>query len=153
MKYIIEKGNHYSNFKLTKLQPFSKSTITGRVKFSDSCIIKSDPDGWNKLIGISSLFIHKNSGRLVFRGNGEQILIAAYVYNDGVRSEHQLLKVKPNIWYSFKISYDNGEWFFFMHNQAITMDGNLGCLKFKCHPYYGGLDVAHERTIIEFDRY
>ena len=50
MKYKIRKGNHYADFTLSRLWPFSTKKQTGGLYFEASCATAFVPTpGWNKV--------------------------------------------------------------------------------------------------------
>ena len=148
MRYKIEKGNHFANFTLDRLFPFSGFKRSGKVKFSKECLIKGEIEGWNKLTGISSKEIHTNSGRLVWRSDGEKILIAGYVYERGERKETLITSVLTDVWYNYNVEYKNHYWKLSIAGKEVIMYGHLKGLKFKAYPYFGGQSTAPETMYI-----
>lgn len=148
MKYTIKQGNHFADFTINRLFPFCCNKRSGTVKFSSSCLIQGDIPGWNKLTGISSTKIHDNSGRLVWRSDGSRIMIAGYVYNNGIRSEMLITSLQVGLWYDWKVRYQNDYYFFSIAGIEISMQGSLSGLKFKCYPYFGGQSTAPVDMII-----
>lgn len=144
MKYVIKKGNHRSNFTLDRLQPFCDSNETGIFKFDTACLMKEEIPGWNKLTGISTIRIHKNSARLVWRSNGTRINIAGYVYKDGGRSEKEITLVRTNEDIEYSIDYNKHTKTvkFTVNDESIIMDVDLDGCKFKCYPWFGGQSAA-----------
>ena len=142
MRYIIKKGKHFANFTWNRLFPFTGKKVSGSFIFSEECLVQGEKSGWNKLTGISSINNHKNSGRLVWMSNGAKIRIAGYVYNDGVRSEREIIKVDTDRVYSYSVRYSNGYWIFTVDHKEITMSGKLGWWKFRQYPFFGGVSVA-----------
>ena len=138
MKYLIEKGNHYANWTWNRLCPFTSNKIEGEVKFDISCLTEASPSGWNKLTGITSLKIHNNSGRLVWRTDGKKILIAGYVYNKGVRKEVNITSLLVDEYYKFSIEYLANTWTFKINGKLVRMNGNLSFIKLRAYPYFGG---------------
>lgn len=142
MKYIIKKGQHYANFTLNRLFPFASKKQSGSFMFDDNCLEKETIPGWNKLCGISSLRIHQNSGRLVWRSDGNMITIAGYVYSNGERSELEIIKVPVCSWIKYKIENKRGFWHFTVNGVTVLLGGSVKGLKFKCYPYFGGRSTA-----------
>lgn len=144
MKYTIKKGNHYSNFTINRLFPFCGEEIEGRVKFSKECLVPETIPGWNKAVGISSLKIHENSGRFVWRADGDKIKIAGYVYKDGVRSEIEICRLPVDKWFDYSVSFRelSNSWVFKINGYVILMDGKLGFWKMRCYPFFGGQSPA-----------
>jgi len=166
MIFKIEKGNHYSNFNLAKLQPFAR-VMEGTINIDIGWWHKPEDiphSGWNKLTGISETDIpfckergiHWNSGRLVAKPAKEKgcFDIAGYVYSEGVRTEEYITTIKANKYYSFYVGfYKDGEWEFGIGDYYLFMDGVAprGITR-KCYPYFGGLSVAIETCITEINR-
>ena len=148
MKYTIEKGNHYSNFTINRLFPFVGKTVKGSVKFSEECLQQGQQSGWNKLTGISSLDIHKNSGRLVWMSNGNAIRIAGYVYKDGERRDQGICTIPSGKWFSYSIKYSHKSWIFSINGNRIIMSGDMGILKLRAYPYFGGQSTAPTKMTI-----
>lgn len=142
MKYIIKKGRHFANFTINRLFPFTCSEIEGTVLFSKECLVEGNISGWNKLIGITSLNNHKNSGRLVWMSDGTKIRIAGYVYKDGSRNEKEIIRIDADRSYKYSVKYSNGHWVFSIDYKDVIMTGKLGFLKFKQFPFFGGQAVA-----------
>jgi hypothetical protein len=150
MKYTIKKGRHYATFTINRLFPFSSRSKEGSIKFSKECLEEGDISGWNKLTGIASAEIHKNSGRLVWRSNGNSIMISGYVYMNGVRREMLITSIDVDKWYDFSIEYSNKVWRFSVNGRQILMSGYLpsNVLNFKCFPYFGGQSVAPQTMYV-----
>jgi len=142
MIYTIKKGRHFANFTINRLFPFVGSKITGSVMFDENCLVKGDISGWNKLTGIGNIDNHENSGRLVWRSDGKHIIIAGYVYINGVRNEKVITQVSVDNWYTFKVEYMSGYWNFEFGNRYTAMSGKLGCVKLRQYPYFGGQSTA-----------
>jgi len=142
MKYTIKKGKHFANFKLSRLFPFTSKRVSGICKFSASCLTQGDISGWNKLTGITSLRIHKNSGRLVWQSNGSKIRIAGYVYKNGERKEIEITTVDVDTPYIYSVTYKRGFWHFVIRGKEVVMGGKLGWLRILCLPYFGGRSKA-----------
>ncbi len=167
MIYKIEKGNHYCNFNLGKLQPFATEMI-GTINIDISWWHESDDipySGWNKLVGISEMDvpfckkrgIHWNSGRLVMQPAEEYgwFRIAGYVYSEGVREEREFIKIQANKDYEFCTIYSKHHpyWAFMIDDTSIWMSGvkPRGITR-KCYPYFGGKSVAINNCITEIKR-
>jgi len=148
VKYNIKRGKHFANFTLNRLFPFTGKSLKGNVRFSYNCLSPEVIPGWNKLTGISSLKIHNNSGRLVWRAQKGKIMIAGYVYKDGRRNEMLITSLLPDIFYPYSVEYKKGVWVFSINGTTVMMPGALGFWKFKCFPYFGGKSTAPEDLVI-----
>ena len=83
--FSVKKGKH--RFQPRFLEPCSKS-LGFTAMFHDNCLYdlnSEDQADINKLFGITSLFIHKNSARFGWRAEGDKIRIFAYYYRNGIR--------------------------------------------------------------------
>lgn len=149
MKYTIKRNHHFANFTINRLFPFVGKKIKGRVLFDGACLTEGEIAGWNKLTGITSSKIHENSGRLVWRSDGQKINIAAYVYENGVRNEKIIISTHPNIWTPFEIKYSNGYWVMSVLYKEVVLSGKMGFWKFRCYPYFGGQSTAPVTMQIE----
>ena len=140
MEYLIKKGRHYANFTINRPWPFTGTKLEGGFSFDKACATAFvNPTGWNKLTGISSLQIHKNSGRLVWMPDGlGGIKIAGYVYDNGIRRVLPITTVKPDEQYSYSIEYFKYTWVFKVNGITRIMAGELGAFKIRCFPYFGG---------------
>ena len=67
---------------------WGKYMLRYRVNFLEGCCSfpSQCPESWNKLFGLSYGHHHRNSIRIGWRGTGEEVEIAAYVYERGVRT-------------------------------------------------------------------
>jgi hypothetical protein len=154
MKYIIKKGNHFARFNISRLWPFSGSCIRGTIRFDESCWHKrSDIEytGWNKLTGVSSLLIHRNSGRLVWQPDFNvpgRILIASYVYDRGRRITHPFASCLTGQDVSFMIIAEGGYYSFECNGNITGIRADSPSVLFKCFPYFGGKSTApHNMSI------
>jgi hypothetical protein len=142
MKYIIKKGKHYASFTWNRLWFISKRKIDKTVIFDKGCLTPATPSGMNKLDGISSILIHRNSGRLVWIANEDKIDVYGYVYLRGVRKQKFIAKLEVGREYNYTIEAIQGLWKFSIGAKDLYMDGKLGWFKFKCFVYFGGKATA-----------
>jgi len=148
MKYTIRKGHHYC-FTINRLWPFTKTKLKGNVIFDHNCLVKGDKPGHNKLTGITSFKIHKNSGRLVWESNGKSIDLYGYVYDNGSRTEIYITSLLLNTWFGYSIEHRGGNWYFTVNGKTVVIHGNIGFWKFKCFPYFGGVSTAPKTMTIK----
>jgi len=142
MIYTIKKGRHFANFTINRLFPFVGSKMKGSVMFDSNCLVEGEIAGWNKLTGIGNIDNHENSGRLVWRSDGKRIIIAGYVYINGVRNEKTICTIDVDKWSDFTIEYRSGYWLFTVGHFNIAMSGKLKWFKLRQYPYFGGQSVA-----------
>lgn len=150
IEYKIKKGKHYSNFTLNRLWPFANIREGELMIPSDDWYPKSTVQnhGWNKLIGLAQLFgIHTNSGRLVYKCDYNKVhnfTIAGYRYTKGLSWQTvEFASIKGDIWYPYKVEYENGQWVFMINGITIRMNGRAPWFTRKCYPYFGGGDKAY----------
>lgn len=94
---------------------------------------------WNKLYGISSYNIHKNSHRIGFRFNKGYWEFAAYWYVDGVRGYQYLGKCDTGDQPVFTIHLQHGECYYEMHGQGkFTVPASKPDKLYRAFPYFGG---------------
>lgn len=143
MVFKINQGKHRWGYALPKMH-WGKHKLRYRVNFWDGCTTAPSQchDSWNKLFGLSYGHHHRNSIRLAWRGVGDGIEIAAYVYERGERTIVPFAKVDE------KVPYDM--WFMFNKDTGMLVfgvDGEMahfhwkGCkpgLGYHLWPYYGG---------------
>lgn len=145
MIYKIKKGWHYSLPVWARLKLFAKKQETGILIFDEECAnaIEQIP-GWNKLTGISTWKIHKNSGRLVWRAAGSKgIRIAAYVYDNGGKAKIKEIGYFPaDEIMHYSIRNTGSLWIFEIDMHKVTMAGSANGVLFQCHPYFGGQSTA-----------
>ncbi len=165
MKYKVNKGNHYANLTLDRLQPFTTKwdgtfNINRNWWYEDDDIAYS---GWNKLGGVSEFFgIHNRSARLVFQpsDNLGEFTMAGYVYSNGIRTENVIpITIYGDKDYKVSIEYsdDRRSWDFSVklmdwESVGLTFPSReysfsmSGCkpkgLTRKCYPYFGGKSTA-----------
>jgi len=152
--YTIKKGWHMSLPLWPRLWPFSKKSISGFVGFNEECFTAiEDIPGWNKLTGISSWRIHKDSARFVWRAKGNSIRIAGYVYSNGVRTEKEITSIYPGD-HDFIISLEHnyGSWWFTVNGKKVWIPARKPRGQwFKCFFYFGGRSTAPHTIKIDID--
>ena len=159
MKYLIRKGHHFARFNISRLWPFSALCITGTIHFDADCWHPREAieyTGWNKLTGISSPLIHRNSGRLVWQPDFKHpghLLIAAYVYNKGLRIIKPFASCKVETDNDFTIIATGSIWKFIFDSNKSSILGNIHILAFKAFPYFGGRSTAPHNMTIEVKRH
>jgi len=149
MKYTIRKGKHFANFTINRLFPFACKKLSGSVIFDSNCLVPGEVDGWNKLTGITSFKIHKNSGRLVWKSFENRIQLAGYVYYKGVRNWRTITEIPHGTWFGYSVEYIDKHWRFTVNGKTIVMNGEMGFCKFRCYPFYGGQSKAPARMVIK----
>jgi hypothetical protein len=159
MIYLIKKGHHFARFNVSRLWPFSAHCIYGTVRFSASCWHSRDSiklTGWNKLTGISSLLIHRNSGRLVWQpdfNHPGRILIAAYVYRRGVRISQAFASCEVEKEIEFTVIGTGGIWSFGFGDNIRGIPGKTPIITMKAFPYFGGRSTAPQNMTIVVKRH
>lgn len=134
MWYRIKKGRHTS-CSFPKLI-WDKNSMDVEVMFTDSCrYLTSDSrnqEDWNKLIGYSRGFHHKNSVRVGWRWNHEKevIELAEYRYINGKRTYSLIGETVPYKYTSLSIYIHKGKfpkwgyvlWPYFGGNERVPQD-------------------------------
>jgi hypothetical protein len=151
MKYKIRKGNHFANFTINRLWPFSSNKIKREIIFGKECWYPKEVvkySGWNKLVGLTGFNIHGRSGRIVWRpdhDNEGYIKLAGYVYNGSHDKWHavEFTEVKTGIPFVAKIFYKNGTWCFIVNQKELCIPGKKPIFFLKAFPYFGGKDTAY----------
>lgn len=144
-RFTIEKGKHRFH---PRLPEFAKKKIKFRANFDRSCLydLKTiDQADINKLYGLSSLFIHKNSIRFGWRAEGGVIRIFAYWYRNGVRSWADLGIVNIDEWNDYSIEQLPNKWWVLKLNDLefkIPPVDWCTFFTFKSFPYFGGNRTA-----------
>lgn len=152
MKYKIKAGRHYANLTLNRLWPFGFRNSDWYIKFSPECAnAEVYIPGWNKLTGVSGLFIHKNSARFVWQpGDDGWVRIAAYVYDNGERVIKEIgqVKVDREIWMGIHLN-SRFATFRVLGYQSTAIPVKIKWPLFQCFPYFGGQCTAPEDLTIE----
>lgn len=143
--YLIEKGQHYSNFNWSKLWTFTFSReIKGTVEFVGDFSYESNGDT-NKLIGLSDGWNHhKNSVRIGWRWN-KGIQIMAIYYVNGLREIHRVMsKAQEGVKYNFRIVITKSKYhvLFNGYQDSIERKSKWFLLRYKLFPYFGGTETA-----------
>lgn len=158
MKYTIRKARHYAKFTINRLWPFTSKCVEGKFKFSKQCWYQRkevEHTGWNKLTGISGLRIHRNSGRLVWQPDFYEtgkILIAAYIYDKGVRITDQFVSVNTGEEVDYLIIARKGLWSFGVGDHTKSFPGRIPFIKLKTFPYFGERSKAPNTMTIHVTR-
>jgi hypothetical protein len=153
--FSVDKGKHKFYPRFPELSDTSVSFIA---KFDINCLYKLkgvDHHDINKLFGITSLFIHKNSYRFGWRAEEDKIRIFAYWYNRGIRGWHDMGLVNPNESNEYVI-HGGENYFMFKLNDTefFVEDTEDWCdfLTFESYPYFGGDKSApHSMDIYIWD--
>ena len=147
MRYKVKPGKHMF-WPRPLFQRFSKQEITFKVIFDGDCIYdlgNEDQADINKLYGLTSLRIHKNSARIGWRAEGKVIRIFAYWYRNGVRGWQDLGIVKPGEQHSYEVLIKKDRYIFKLDNREFIITDTpkwIPLLVFKALPYFGGNRTA-----------
>jgi hypothetical protein len=140
-RFTVNKGKHKFH---PRLPEFGNSKgVKFRANFDRSCLydLKTvDQADINKLYGVTSLFIHKNSARFGWRAEGDVIRIFAYWYRKGIRGWSNLGIVAVDEWNDYSLTLENDIWVFTL-NDKILKTTNINWwsfLTFKAFPFFGG---------------
>ena len=154
MKYKVEKNKH-KFWPRPLLDRFANKSISFKAVFRSNCIYNfgdiDDQLDINKLYGLTSLKIHKNSARIGWRPEGNVIRVFAYWYIAGVRGWKSLGHVQPNIENIFKVSIKNNNYNFAFNDEELHIPITkkwYSIFTFKSYPYFGGnLKAPHAMDI------
>ncbi|MGE4589834.1 MAG: hypothetical protein AB7E34_09710 [Acidaminococcaceae bacterium] len=144
MNYTIKKGKHFSQFTWNRLWPFVPKVIRGNIKFGDECgTAYVQQPGWNKVTGISSLQVHRNSVRIVWQPAGYQMVrVAFYAYINGKRHIIELGTLSTNYQWPYKIEMRDMNYTVTLGFYRATLFGKKVWPRFRCFPYFGGRSTA-----------
>ncbi|MFK5855395.1 MAG: hypothetical protein QM503_04630 [Bacteroidota bacterium] len=155
MDYKIKKNNHYANPTIDRLWPFVfGTTLEGTFKFSKEAWYSRDSiknTGWNKLLGVSGLRIHNNSGCLVWQpdfNHPRRILISTYVYDKGIHKIQNIASVMVEDEILWKMIFRDDMWTFIVGLQLVDVDGSIPSLRFKAYPYFEGESKAPNTMVV-----
>jgi hypothetical protein len=147
--YVIEKGNHYANNRrLVKTDGLITFNFTFTNDHKYQHIEKSDHI--NKLFGLTSIQIHKNSARIGYKEDATtgEFKVYAYYYQDGVRATKLLYKAKTyeivNITIDTRFGY-----YFFVNGNTLMVNGKK--CKYIANPYFGGHPTAPKEFLYKID--
>lgn len=159
-KQIILRGFHrplqlipacFRNMKIGEAFKFSKTIV-----FTDSCKydLKSlDQYDWNKLFGISTERIHKDSWRFAWRNhNNNSVEVCAYCYDNGKRRTSSITTLPFGIPHTFTIERDEDGYILFKVNGkylAEVHDEKKRKFFWGCGLYFGGNRRAPHNIVIE----
>jgi hypothetical protein len=154
--YFVHKGQHKS-----KRQPgrprivyISDSEVLYDFTIDKSWIYPADFDvGWNKLPGLSSLRIHKNSARVGWRCTGGEIKFASYCYVDGERIIKEFEK-KYNVGDKLVVAIKQTKMWCDIHinKEKGGAKGYIRAMRWLTHFYFGGTKPAphHIETTVKY---
>lgn len=160
-RQIILRGFHrplqlipacFRNMKIGKAFKFSKTVV-----FTDSCkydLKSSDQYDWNKLFGISTERIHKDSWRFAWRNlNNNNVEVCAYCYDNGERWTSGILTLPLGIPHTFTIERDEDGYILFNVNGKYFLaeihDEKKRKFFWGCGLYFGGNRKAPHNIVIE----
>lgn len=149
-EYLIKKNRHY--YSGLRLFRFSKKLTEASCTFTSSCLYdesKLSSAGWNKLWGISTPFIHKNSARVGWRCENGDIRVSSYCYVNGERliKDMGIVPVDVEVYIEVEITED-GYYVRVDNREHFTPNKNKSKLFFRCFPYFGGKSKApHDMKI------
>ena len=152
--YWIQKGERYST---RKVSPVYSERVDFLFRFNESNLYldelpkNNSVKDINKLYGLTSVDIHKNSARFGWRQKAEtdSIELFAYWYINGVRGFKSIGIVPINKYYTYSIDVTGGNyvWEFDGYGDSIgsgkhIINDTKNILSFRAFPYFGGNNTA-----------
>ena len=140
-RFTVRKGKHKFHPRLVE---FSKKKLKFRMRFNPNCLYNlgdSDQADINKLYGITSLFIHKNSVRFGWRAEEGRIRIFAYWYKRGVRGWYDMGTVGTDEFNDYSIEMQGDTCVLRLNDKKFIIPNIVDwCdfFTFKAFPYFGG---------------
>jgi hypothetical protein len=159
--FTIKSGHHYSNHDFVA-RPHLGKTVDRALTFvatfpADVAYATQNPSNqsdWNKLMGITTDRIHKNSIRIGWRWNpkSQKVELGYYGYQDGKRVMPMLADVAPGVPIECELRMTNGEMYARVGTASHTETGSMGVslpLTWILHSaYFGGDEKApHEMHV------
>ena len=135
--YTILQGNHRST---TKISSVKAREVYFKFRFTKDH--EFETDHYNKLYGLTSLKIHRNSARIGYRYKNERFEVVAYYYINGVRSTEPLYEAKVNEDLEFAVMAGFGEYSFYCNGEQIVIYETKEFKTWRTYPYFGGESVA-----------
>lgn len=160
-RQIILRGFHrplqlipacFRNMKIGEAFKFSKTVVfTGSCKYDFTTLDQYD---WNKLFGISTERIHKDSWRFAWRNlNGDGVEVCAYCYDNGKRWTSGITTLAFGVPHTFTIERDKDGYILFKVNGkylAEVHDEKKRKFFWGCGLYFGGNRRAPHNIIVEY---
>lgn len=144
MKKFIVKSGHHRHKGLPLYNFLSGNKIYFDFVVDESWLQKAEPSGVNKICGISTFNIHKNSARIGWQYEDNKLWAYAYYYTNGVRSYSKLCELKIGETYTCHIVAGNGEYYFRINMIRRVFKGAYGNFYFMAFPYIGGKGTFKE---------
>ena len=146
--YIIEEGQHYPTKYKNKLSPVFNEGVHFISIFNVSNLYDNGSDDINKLYGITSPSIHKNSARFGWRAKGEIIEIFAYYYIDGERTFVKMGETEINTRNEFLVDVSGNNYYFAFNDEVHLVVKTKNITAYRAFPYFGGnLPAPHRMTL------
>ena len=148
--FWVEQGEH--SFRPKRILQPSYRTLSWNTMFRDNCWYDADkmPAGdrkdINKLYGITSASIHKNSARIGWRAEKDSIIsIFAYWYIDGNREFLKLGETNTSEFNHYLIKVHDNKYVFGFNDTYHTVTGvnkTFWLNSYRSYPYFGGNQPA-----------
>ena len=151
--YVIKKGKHRSYMGIFRNGPVLDFEFTFTEQHRYRHLV--DSDHWNKLYGLTSFFIHKNSARFAWRETEDgDFEIGAYMYVNGKRLVISLITIKAGEKVNLVLIISKSSWTFqALTNKEFTAYPKYGVKKtfgWLTHPYFGGTPTAPKEFNFKF---
>jgi hypothetical protein len=152
-KYVIEKGNHRSNFSLGNRNLFRRSENFS-VMVDKSFAQKNSQKSISKVFGYSDgLHHHKNSIRLGIIHNPatNKCVFHAYYYINGQRGFHKICEGDYGVWHDCEISFKKDKYFISVGDSFTFVERKGSFKSYPLYPYYGGNETPERRVTIKIN--
>jgi len=96
INFIIKSGRHYAGM-FFRMRVSFRSRISVSYSLSPTAAYDYTKviNGWSKIIGLTDLFVHRNSCRLVFIHNNKGLYVGYSIYQAGVRTIRSIAEIQP----------------------------------------------------------
>lgn len=167
MRFTIKAGRHSANRRL-RWRILWGNTLRFRFRIVGGW--EYDPDrvlnGWSKLFGMASPFVHRNSCRMVWKNTKEGLLAGIYTYINGASPQQkpELKKtlgiVWPNHWYQVVINRHAGGWVISYGLEGYSKDTHFVAhtnrwplpVHYISHPWIGGRFTLDNDFVVDIER-
>ena len=148
--FRVEQGEH--KFKPLRIVQPSKRRLSWNTMFRDNCWYDAeqfpayDRLDLNKLYGITTASIHKNSARFAWRAEKDSIIaVYAYWYINGKRDILKLGETNTSRFDYYRVRVKDNKYVFQFNDIYHTVEGvdkTYWLNSYRSYPYFGGTQPA-----------